>query len=173
MQFSRGASVARKRVTSEAVAGTDFVDAGKRLRMLQDSDPDEFAREATESGVGLRKAYYLVEIDRAFDGLNVPKERMLKIGWTKLQLLAAHVTAQNYRTLLDQAEAHSVHELQSLLAGKPASEDKHCVLLYLTKSEFEILARVVVSHGGRRNGRSLQDKEKALIAALRALPAKQ
>src|SRR5919106_1762799 len=88
--------------------GSDFVEDAKVLRQLHDEDPAEFAKVAEQSGIGLRKAYYLVEIDRAFEGYPIQKEKMLSIGWTKLQMISAHLTKKNYRILLEQADAHPV-----------------------------------------------------------------
>jgi hypothetical protein len=87
--------------------GSDFVEDGKVLRQLHDEDPAEFARVATQSGIGLRKAYYLVEIDRALESYPVPKEKMLSIGWTKLQMISAHITKKNYRILLSAGASRS------------------------------------------------------------------
>jgi hypothetical protein len=62
-----------------------------------------------------------------------------------------------------------VHELQDILDGKGVVENRHAMLFYLTPDQFELLAKVVVAHGGKRKGRGLQDKEVALTRALKKL----
>jgi len=149
--------------------GSDFVEDAKVLRQLHDEDPAEFAKVAEQSGIGLRKAYYLVEIDRALEGYPVPKEKKHSIGWTKLQMISGHLNKKNYKVLLEQADAHPVHELEDVLAGKGLVENRHAMLFYFTPAEFEVLANIVVAHGGKRKGRSLKDKEAALTRALKKL----
>lgn len=69
----------------------NFLDLGKSLRQLQDRDPDLFNQIVAKSNLGRRKAYYLVEVSRIFDPLPVPRSRLRKIGWTKLQLIGKHI----------------------------------------------------------------------------------
>ena len=42
-----------------------------------------------------------------FDKAPVPRSRLRKIGWTKLQLIGKHVTASNLDDLLELAEARA------------------------------------------------------------------
>ena len=109
----------------------------------------------------MRKAYYLVEIDKALEGYRIPKEKMLSIGWTKLQMISAHITKKNYRILLEQADAHPVHELQDILDGKGVVENRHAMLFYLTPDQFELLApapRPPVRRSRRGRWRNLPDQ---------------
>jgi hypothetical protein len=69
----------------------NFWDLGRALRRLLDRDPNLFRKFLDNTDVGSRKAYYLIEINRAFEPLQVPRARLLKLGWTKLQLIAAKV----------------------------------------------------------------------------------
>ena len=72
----------------------NFLELAKALRHLQDTDNEEFLRAVKNSGLGKRKADYLVSIDRTFSTIPVPKLRLKKIGWTKLNLLTAAINKQ-------------------------------------------------------------------------------
>ena len=154
-----------------ALIGADFIEVSRLLAELRQTDPDQFVKVAASLGIGLRKAYYLVQVAQAFQGLAIPKERLYRVGWTKLQVISPYVTSKNVKKLLAQAEAHPVHELKALLAMKGLPPNTHCVLFYLSNSDFDLLAKVVEAHGGKRVGRTLKGKEKALVAALTKLVA--
>lgn len=66
--------------------GDHFLEAARYLREIQDDHPDDFTSVAKELKIGIRKAYDLIRIDRSFDSLGVPIDRMRRIGWTKLGL---------------------------------------------------------------------------------------
>jgi hypothetical protein len=96
----------------------NFFDLGRVLRQLQDRDPDLFQKFVAKTGIGRRKAYYLVEISRTFDPLQVSRARLHDLGWTKVQLLGKHVTKDNVEELLKLAENTSANELERVLSGK-------------------------------------------------------
>jgi hypothetical protein len=66
----------------------NFLELGKSLRQLQDRDPDLFHQIIEKTTLGRRKAYYLVEVSRVFDPLQVSRPKLKKVGWTKLALIA-------------------------------------------------------------------------------------
>ena len=65
----------------------NFLELGKSLRELQHRDPALFRQFVANANIGRRKAYYLIEVSRIFDPLPIPRARLRKIGWTKLQLI--------------------------------------------------------------------------------------
>ena len=69
----------------------NFLELGRSLRQLLDRDPELFKKIVQKTKLGRRKAYCLVEVSRIFDPLTVPRSRLRKIGWTKLQLIGKHV----------------------------------------------------------------------------------
>ena len=156
-------------MTDKTEKNDDWIEAAELLRRLLDEDPSMFLATAKELGIQTRKAYYLVQIDRALDGLSVPRERLLRIGWTKLQVIAAHITPENAETLLSQAESHPVHVLRDIIDGHAPETAKHCVILYLFDDEYEIFAQVLQAHGASLVGRGIKWKEEALIEALEKL----
>ncbi len=124
---------------------------------------------AIKFGLGSRKAYYLVEIDRKFSTLKVDRARLLGIGWTKAQIIAEHADQGNIDDLLSKAESHSAKELQTILADGDASRAQHCVLFYLNDDEYELLRKVLQQRGARPAPRGLHGKEQALVKALKEL----
>ena len=75
-----------------AKAPDKFLDLGRVLRQLLDHDPELFQKFVAKTGIGGRKAYYLVEISRTFEPLQVSRARLHDLGWTKVQLMGKHVT---------------------------------------------------------------------------------
>jgi len=153
------------------IIGADFVEISQLLLELYEADPEKFQKVSTSLGIGLRKAYYLVQVARSFQGLAISKDRLRRVGWTKLQIISPHITSKSAKKLLAQAEAHPVHELKAILKMRGLPPDTHCVLFYLSNTEFDRLAKVIEAHGGKRVGRTLKGKKKALMAALTKLEA--
>ncbi|MCY0147040.1 hypothetical protein OEG84_04725 [Hoeflea sp. G2-23] len=140
-----------------------FMELGKTLRDVKDTDSELFRQMAADTGIGLRKAYYLVKVFEAFDKLHVQPKRLRQIGWTKLMILSAHVTKQNYRDLLDLAEKMTARNLQLHLKGEDTEDNNHAVLMYFTPEQYGVLRDVLVEHGATQQGRGLLDKEAALM----------
>ena len=147
----------------------DFIDAARLLAQLQEDDPETFHTVAKSLGIGRRKAYYLVGVAKALEGVPVSKERLTRIGWTKLQLLGPYLTASNSKTLIAQAEAHTVRQLRALLQKEGLPAQTHCVLFYLSNTQFDLLATVLEAFGAKRQGKTIRGKETALVAAMSKL----
>jgi hypothetical protein len=145
----------------------NFLELGKTLRQLMDRDPDLFHQIIQKSNLGRRKAYYLVEVSRIFDALPIPRARLRKIGWTKLQLIAKHVTPKNLDVLLQLAEDSAAKELERAMRGEKPLGNAHCVLMYFSPKDYAELEEALVKHGGVRSGRGIQNKEEALIRLVR------
>lgn len=142
-------------------ADDKFIDLGRALRALQEVDPGSFATILDTTAIGRRRGYYLVSISRAFDGLPVADARLAAIGWTKLQIIAPHVDADNVAELLSVAENCTAHELQGLADDMPRVEE-HCILLRMTKADYGLFVSAMVAYGAVRRGRGLSNKEEAL-----------
>ena len=147
----------------------NFLDLAKTLRQLLDRDPEAFREVWTKTNLGRRKAYYLVEVSRTYDPLSVSRARLKKIGWTKLQLIGKNVTQDNLAELLDLAEQHTAKELEALMRGEKPVSNAHCVLMYFSPKQYEVLEAVLLKNGGERSGRGILNKEEALINALKKL----
>lgn len=143
----------------------NFLELAKSLRELQDQDADEFTRVVGNSQLGKRKAYYLVSIDRTFSKIPVPKARLKKIGWTKLNVLTRAINKSNYAELLKAAESMTAKELDAHLSGRPVpTEKKKAFLAYLSPEDYEHLAKAFARVGGVRYQRGWSNKGAALAA---------
>lgn len=142
----------------------NFLELAKALRELQDQDVDEFTRLVNNSPLGRRKAYYLVAIDRTFSKIPVPKARLKRIGWTKLNVLTKSINKSNYAELLKAAETYTAKELEKYLAGEKPATDKKAFLAYLTPEAYETLTEAFHRVGGRRYQRGWSNKGAALTA---------
>jgi hypothetical protein len=149
----------------------NFLELGRTLRQLSDRDTDLFMQVINKSNIGRRKAYYLVEVSRTFDPLPVPRSRLKKIGWTKLQIIGKHVTPSNIEELLDLAEKTQSKELERQMRGEKPKDNAHCVLMYFSPKDFAELEKALVEHGATRihNRRgAMQGKEEALLHLIRS-----
>ena len=148
----------------------NFLDLAKTLRQLHDRDTSKFTEVWQQSDLERRKAYYLVDIDRAYGPLPIPRARMKKIGWTKLASMAKQVNADNWQELLELAEKTPTKQLEKIMKGEKAVENAHCVLMYFTPKQYKVLEAELLANGGERSGRGILRKEEALINALNAKP---
>ena len=75
----------------------DFVEAARLLADALEISTAEFERVRTALGIGLRRARYFVRVWGAFRTLDVEREVLLAVGWTKLQMIADVLTPKNVR----------------------------------------------------------------------------
>src|SRR3546814_9583906 len=97
--------------------GDHFLEAARYLREIQDEHPDDFVSVAKNLGIGRRKAYHLAQVNRSFHALDIKVDRLRRIGWTKLALLAPHIDANNAGDWLKLAEGVTAHELKMHVRG--------------------------------------------------------
>jgi hypothetical protein len=114
----------------------NFLELGEALAQLYDLDPELFRQLAAKSNMGLRRAYYLIEVSRTVEALAIPRDQLGKIGWPKLQLIANHLTPSTLDALLPLAEQSTVNDLEHRLRGwkKPAG-NAHCVAVIKSSSD--------------------------------------
>ncbi len=161
---------AKKLNTQAALAanlvGHGFLLAARRLREVQDEKPQLFPVVAKFLNIGLRRAYYFARIDRTFRELEIDDDRLEKIGWSKLKLLADYIEGSNCKFLLDIAEKSTVRELSLILRHEVPLPGTRCVMLYLTPDQYNMFAEAVTAHGAVKVGSGLANKEQGLIGAL-------
>jgi hypothetical protein len=143
-----------------------FLELAALLRKLQEKSPADFKSLISIPQLGKRKAYYLVVIDRAFGGYPQLRERLLKVGWTRLALIAPYVTAGDVDDALQFAEANSAWAIRQALKGKDLPVGARSVLLHFSPEQFAFFATEILKHGAVKNGEGFIDKELAVIAAL-------
>jgi hypothetical protein len=144
----------------------NFLDLAKSLRQLRDRDPELVRKVWSKTGLGSRKAYYLINIDEQFSGLPVGKARLKKLGWTKLQLIGQNINADNADELLTMAENHTAAQLKQLVKGEKPVTNAHCMVLYFSQEQYAELEPILLANGGTKSGRGILDKERALLNAL-------
>jgi hypothetical protein len=148
--------------------GDHFLEATRYLREIHDEHPEDFVGVAKSLGIGRRKAYHLVQLDRSFHSLGISPDQLRAIGWTKLALLAPHVDADNVHNLLNFAEVLTAYELKMHLRGEMVGPDTRAVVMYLDKGQYEIFEAAVVKAGAIRHPKCLLNKEAALMEVLSA-----
>jgi hypothetical protein len=145
-----------------------FVELAALLRQLKESDPSAFKNFLVQAGLGRRRSYYLIDVAEAFGDIAMAQqERLNRIGWTKLQILARNVTPKNREKLLRLAEGHTVEDLKALMQGQEPLEGRRTVLLYFSAKQYEKFAKVIAKNGAIRSGEGYANKEEALIRALK------
>ena len=140
----------------------DFIELAAYCGGFKERDQDLYNRVCDETRLDRRKAYYLSRSHGRSKDLPIPRERLARIGWTKMQIIADQLTRQNWREMLELAEQHTAHGLKAVLAGKRANE--RCVVLYLRPKDYQRFANAIMKHGARPNGSGLLNKEQALMA---------
>lgn len=157
---------------AESLDMSDFLAVADRLFVVQQDDGDKLLEEAARLGIGRRKAYYLLELREKLQRIPASRDQLLKIGWTKLQVIADQLSPANYQTLLQQAERHPLHVLRGLRAGNDAPVEKHFLGFSLTTEQYQTVRKALLAHGATENAKGLRYKEAALVAALQQVADK-
>jgi hypothetical protein len=155
------------------VADLELADA---LWRAERAAPGSLMRVVALSGLGRRKAYYLIAIWRRFVDLPVERAWLARIGWTKLAIIARQVPAGEEHAALEIACTTTTRELPRVLKGGRRDRPKrHSVLLRLSPTQYRVLAQTLTQFGAQtpKTGRGLVGKERALIRALGAIPLAQ
>ena len=98
--------------------------------------------------MGLRRAYYLIEVSRTVEALAIPRDQLGKIGWPKLQLIVNHLTPNTLDALLRLAEESTVKDLEHHARGwKRPGGNALCMLRYFSPKSYEQLEETLLSNG--------------------------
>jgi hypothetical protein len=147
---------------------SDFIALGRYLRVISQTPGASVAKAGAQLGVNRRKAQYLAEIAKAIDGLDIPDERLRRIGWTKLMVIAPRLDADNTDDLLTAAETRKVPDLQVIVAGREPAARRHVMKFDLDDAQHAVVRAALRAHGATPSTRGLHGKEAALVAALTA-----
>lgn len=151
------------------LVGDEFLMKARYFRKVQVETPEQFESIAKYCDVDRRTAFYWAEIGRVFGELDVDEKRLSTIGWTKAQIIAKYINQDNCEELLTLAEASTAHDLVLLMRGEKPVKGTRVVTLYLRPRQYKIFSKVILAHGGSKNGNGLVNKEEALITALSKL----
>ena len=139
------------------------------LRALgADAERPTFADLIELTKLSRRTLGYLISVWERFGDLDVPNERLSRVGWMKLAIIAEKCEPGKEFEGLALAETCTVKELPALLLGKKKKPKMHSILLRLTDDQYRAFANVLVAHGAKRpkRGRGVSGKERALMKAL-------
>lgn len=150
----------------------NFVELGRRLRLLQDNNQNLFKGVCAKTGLDLRKDYYLVSMARQIDKLPIPDEQLIAIGWTKASAIGMYLTKANWKELIKLAEQHTVRDLKIIMSGGKPIPNARCVLLYFKPRQYDLFAKAVLQHGGQASGSGLTNTVPALMKIIEKAMAK-
>ena len=145
-----------------------FPGLARSLAAIYAQDKALLGRFIEQSGMGRRKAYYLLDLGKRLADLGLPDTRFAKIGWTKFQIIGKKLTRRNAETLLAWAEECNAPQLAARVRGEAPSKT-HCVLLYFSPAQYRQFERAILSSGGKSSGRGLVGKEAAIMRMVRAV----
>ncbi|MDX3884117.1 MAG: hypothetical protein QHC65_06830 [Sphingomonas sp.] len=148
-----------------------LLETASLLRKVRDENRDEFRSVARKLKINLRKAYHLAQIDEALSDIDVSAERIQRLGWTKLSLLAAHVQSDTIDDLLDVAESCTAHKLKMYLSKGGFDPEGRTVVLHFDKEQYALLDQVLRAKGAEPHPRGLLGKEAALMRLIAENPA--
>jgi len=140
--------------------------------------PGSIDRVLKSTGISRRILYRHLAIGQTLGHLNLKPERLAKIGWRKLAIIAQHVRKveegeERDALILDALNLadHSAAELHAILKGNPFKAKPHRIELLLNARQYRVFAAALRRHGAieHKNGRGLVGKEAALTRALAAI----
>ena len=165
----------KKKITATAKqAGTGSLDLAALLWEARNPPPLSARKPATyddlieATNLKRRTLIYLVQVWDRFGSLGIDKDRLERIGWTKLAIVAETCDPGNEEAALDLAEKYTAKELPPLLKGSPARKKKHVVVLRLSHSDYIDFRDALLEHGAKKakNKVGLAGKEAALMKAM-------
>ena len=115
-----------------------------------------------------RTICYLIKVWTMVSELSIPRDRLGRIGWTKLAVIAEKCEPEEVAGALDLAETFTAKELPAALKGTLPKHKARTVKLRLTPRQYDKFAAVLLAHGAQppKRGWGLSGMEKALMKAL-------
>jgi hypothetical protein len=120
------------------------------------------------TGLSRRAINYLVKVWERFGDLDIPRDRLSRVGWSKLAIIAETCEPGDELDALARAESSTVKDLPRHLKSGRKPGKRRTVLLRFTEDDHEIFEAILLAHGARRpkRGRGLANKEKAVLRAM-------
>lgn len=95
--------------------GRRVSEMARLLREIEDEAPLAFEAVAVRLGVAPDQARIWTRTDRVIRNLSISEERVRKIGWPKMMLIAQILNETNREEMLDLAQTHSFEVVKSFL----------------------------------------------------------
>jgi hypothetical protein len=130
-----------------------------------------------QSELDERTVFYFLKFGRQLRGLDLPKDRLKKIGWTKWEILSPRITRANADRLMMLAEQKTAHELKAELRGAGYKQKPRSMNLKFDREAYEKVEQALLKHGARRSrggrGSGLEGKEQAFLAIIEKVSPRQ
>ena len=156
-------SVAEK--ARKALAAKDRLELGRLIvREIdhRDAGTADLVKLTRRIGCSVRTARYVADVYRLAQKVGLSRREVTEIGWTKLAVVAAATGGKATKSeLLAYCAGRTVTEVRAALAGVGGAVKT--VVFTLNKGQRADLDAALVRFGARRSGRSIQDKEQALM----------
>lgn len=75
-------------------------------------------------GINVRTAYEFMRVYRICRSVNLPKETVAKVGWSKVAVVAKHLTPENVSEIIKQVETMGYRELQETYSTMSKGQDE-------------------------------------------------
>jgi hypothetical protein len=150
------------------------IDLAEALWAADQEEPSNLKSIIEETGLGRRRAFYLLKIWCRFARLE--RELLVELGWKKLSIVAKYSPPGKERRGLSLARKHTSRELEAIMRGDtPDMAAAHSVLLWLAPSQYQVFADVLLKFGATYvgNRKALVGREEALTQALGTILAQQ
>jgi hypothetical protein len=150
-------SAARVAAAAEAVSGNHQLELGRLVVQELEQYHASTAQLATlagQAGCSLRTLRYAAEVYRLTERLDLSDQDVVRLGWTKLAVVAA--ASQEIATMRELEElcmGQTVTELRAFVSGRAGAVKT--VVFTLNKRQRTMLEAALVRFGARRSGRSL------------------
>lgn len=156
-------------VVSARAVDKSPLDLAEALFRLQQKAPERLKEFIASTGVSHRRAYYLIRVWAHFRGSGISKTSLAAVGWTKLEIIARCRPTGDLKDALKLAAGTTAKKLPALLKGQTSgAKQTRCMTLYFTPSQYAIFAPILEAHGATPKGKGLANKEKAIIAMIKA-----
>lgn len=171
----RNTAALKKRVQTLAAKGDDsmfeLAEALSELRDLPkppDGDRPTLDELVEVTKLSRRTLYYLLKVWQMVSDLGIPRDRLVRTGWTKLAVIAENSGPGEVDEALDLAETSTLKQLPQLLKDGPPKAKVRTVYLRLTPRQYDQFSAVLLANGARRpkKGKGLSGKKRALLKAL-------
>ena len=160
----------RRRARALAVArDATPIDLAEALYEAEQAAPGAIQELIEDGVIRQRRAYYLKSIWARLVDLQIPKARLVKIGWTKLAVIVSKCPEGDELEWLQIAEEGTpAADLVRAAKGKDEAA-RHSILLRMTDAQHKVFEKALRRFGAvrGRTGRGLTKKEAALTLALK------
>lgn len=148
--------------------GETFIDIAEIVWEIKQADPEQFKLLWRTTPLGRRRTYALARIGRLLQDYDLDRTRVARLGWSKVEMIAAKLTPKSMNALLVLAEGHNARDLRRVLRGEKALRPK-LLVFELTAVQYDVVTRTLIAFGAKKRSGGLVDKEPALHKALAAL----